>query len=98
MSSYELLFHPEALAEWNALDFGVRARLKKKLAKRLENPSLESARLSADLHNCFVIRAHRDGIRIVYLLRSEELKFIVLSVGKREDFESYLNASFRIHD
>jgi mRNA interferase RelE/StbE len=44
--SYELLFHPDALDEWSKLDKAVREQFKKKLAERLLNPHVPSARLS----------------------------------------------------
>ena len=44
--SYELGFHPDALAEWKKLDGSVREVLKKKLAELLHTPRVPSARLS----------------------------------------------------
>src|SRR3546814_17969353 len=46
--SYELNFHPDALAEWKKLDAPVREMFKKKLAERLQNSRIPSARLSGN--------------------------------------------------
>jgi mRNA interferase RelE/StbE len=80
------------LHEWHQLDAGIRTRLKKKLAKRLENPFVDSARLSGELAGLFVIRSHSDGVRLVYGVDSENKTVIVASVGKREDLIAYRNA------
>jgi mRNA interferase RelE/StbE len=44
--SYELNFHPDALKEWRKLDNPIREQFKKKLAERLENPHIVSAKLN----------------------------------------------------
>jgi mRNA interferase RelE/StbE len=66
LGAYELHFHKDALAEWKKLDASFRERLKKKLARRLVNPFIESAQLSGELAGLFVIRSHADGLRLVY--------------------------------
>jgi mRNA interferase RelE/StbE len=71
---YELRFHVDALGEWRQLDAGVRNRLKKKLLKRLENPLLESARLSGELSGLFVIRSQAEGLRLIYEVDEVEPK------------------------
>lgn len=44
--SYELGFHPDALAEWGKLDKPVRDQFKKKLDERLLNPRVPGSKLS----------------------------------------------------
>ena len=44
--SYELNFHPDALAEWENLAGSIRELFNKKLAERLKNPRISTARLS----------------------------------------------------
>lgn len=44
---YELEFLEEALAEWHRLDSSVKTQFKKKLIERLEEPRLQSAKLSS---------------------------------------------------
>ncbi len=43
--SYELAFLDEALKEWRKLDNATREQFKAKLAERLRNPKIPSARL-----------------------------------------------------
>ena len=45
--SYELHFHPIALKEWKKLAKGLQEQFKKILKRRLENPHVISAILSA---------------------------------------------------
>lgn len=53
---FALKFHLDALSEWDALDKGVREALKKKLAKRLEEPHVPAAALAGSLHGCYKIK------------------------------------------
>jgi mRNA interferase RelE/StbE len=81
--SYELSFHPDALEEWGKLDKTVREQFKKKLAERLENPSVPAARLSGR-DNRYKIKLRSVGYRLVYEVRNAELVVLVVAVGKRE--------------
>ncbi|CAN2220264.1 RelE Cytotoxic translational repressor of toxin-antitoxin stability system [Candidatus Nanopelagicaceae bacterium] len=96
MGAYELHFHNDALVEWQRLDSGMRERLKKKLIKRLENPEVDSARLSGELSGLYVIRSQADGLRLIYRVDTKEKILTVASVGKREDLIAYRNAISRI--
>jgi mRNA interferase RelE/StbE len=73
----------------------MRARLKKKLARRLENPFIESALLRGELAGLYVIRSHSDGLRLVYAASDEDRSILVLSVGRREDLTAYKLAMAR---
>ena len=46
--TYELRFHPDALAEWRKLDATVSALFKKKLAERLQHPRVPAGKPRAD--------------------------------------------------
>ena len=74
----------------------MRERLKKKLIKRLENPEVDSARLSGELSGLYVIRSQADGLRLIYRVDTKEKILTVASVGKREDLIAYRNAISRI--
>lgn len=93
---YRLEFDSEALAEWNNLDKGVREALKKKLAKRLMNPRVPAARLSADLSDCYKVKNDKTGHRLVYVVFDELVLVLVLAVGKRESLAVYLSAMLRV--
>ena len=92
--SYELGFHPEALSEWRKLDPSVREVFKKKLAERLENPHVPSARLSGRLDR-YKIKLRSAGYRLVYEVREAQLIVIVVAVGKRERNAVYKAAAGR---
>lgn len=92
--SYELSFHPDALKEWHKLDNPVREQFKKKLAERLENPHIVSAKLS-EQKNRYKIKLRNVGYRLVYEVRDNELIVIVVAVGKRERNSVYNAAEKR---
>ena len=92
--SYELGFHPEALSEWRKLDPALRDMFKKKLAERLDNPHISSARLSGRLDR-YKIKLRSVGYRLVYEVRQTELIVIVVAVGKRERNAVYKAAAGR---
>jgi len=92
--SYELGFHPEALGEWRKLDPTLREMFKKKLAERLENPHVPSARLSGK-QDRYKIKLRSVGYRLVYEVRDAVAIVIVVAVGKRERNAVYKAAAGR---
>lgn len=92
--TYELGFHPEALNEWRRLDAPVREMFRKKLAERLENPHVPSARL-AGRSDCYKIKLRSVGYRLVYEVRDAQVTVIVVAIGKRERNAVYKAAAKR---
>ena len=92
--SYELGFHPDALSEWRKLDPSLREVFKKKLAERLENPHVASARL-AGRQDRYKIKLRSVGYRLVYEVRDAQLIVVVVAVGKRERNAVYKAAARR---
>lgn len=97
-SRYRLMFLPEALDEFRALDGSVRANVKKLLEKRLNEPHVPGSELHGDLANCYKIKLLRQGIRLVYRVENEKLIILVLAVDKREDNLAYTSAVGRLMD
>lgn len=93
---YRLLFLPQALDEFRALDGAVRATLKKLLAKRLDQPHVPGGELHGDLAGCYKIKLLRQGVRLVYQVEDDKLIVIVLAVDKREDNLVYKSALGRV--
>lgn len=93
---YRLLFHPEALKEWNALDGSIKKPLKKLLAKRLDNPHVPGGALHNDLIGCYKIKLNKQGIRLVYRVEDEALIVMVMAVDRREDSLMYRSALARM--
>ena len=86
--SYELAFLDEALKEWRKLDAVTREQFKSKLAERLENPKIPSARLHGPKPR-YKIKLRTAGYRLVYEVRDHELLVLVVAVGKRDRNEVY---------
>ena len=92
--TYELEFHPDALAEWRKLDRPIRDQFKKKLEERLLNPRVPSAKLTGQKDR-FKIKLRQVGYRLVYEVRDSMLVVLVVAVGKRERNAVYKMASKR---
>jgi mRNA interferase RelE/StbE len=91
---YELAFLDEALKEWRKLDSVTREQFKSKLAERLQNPKIPSARLHGPKER-YKIKLKSAGYRLVYQVKDRELLVIVVAVGKRERNEVYKIAERR---
>ena len=91
---YELGFLDEALKEWRKLDNSTREQFKAKLAERLQNPKIPSARLHGAKER-YKIKLRNAGYRLVYQLKDRELLVLVVAVGKRERNEVYRAAQRR---
>ena len=96
MPKYELKFDEEALREWKRLDGSIRSEFLPSLERRLENPIIESARLSGELAGCFKIKSKKTGYRLIYTVRDKVLIVTVIAIGKRDNLSAYLKAKKRI--
>ena len=95
--TYELAFLDEALKEWRKLDNATREQFKAKLAERLQNPKIPSARLHGAKER-YKIKLRSAGYRLVYQVNDRELIVLVVAVGKRERNEVYKAAERRKTD
>ena len=95
--TYELAFLDEALKEWRKLDNTTREQFKAKLAERLQNPKIPSARLHGAKER-YKIKLRNAGYRLVYQVKDQELLVLVVAVGKRERNEVYRVAERRKAD
>ncbi len=93
--TYKLEFYSLALQEWKKLDFGIRQQFKKKLAERLENPKVESARLRG-MSDCYKIKLRSSGYRLVYRVFDKQVVVLVVAIGKRDKSQVYKTASSRM--
>lgn len=89
--TYSLEFRESAWKEWNKLDRPLREQFKAKLLERLDNPRVESARLSG-LPDCYKIKLRAAGYRLVYQIFDDRVVVVVVAVGKREDSAVYRKA------
>ncbi|BAX60597.1 type II toxin-antitoxin system RelE family toxin [Burkholderia stabilis] len=81
--TFELAFLEAALKEWKKLDRTVRDQFKARLAERLENPRLPSAKLHGHPDR-YKIKLRSVGYRLVYEVRDAEVVVLVVAVGRRE--------------
>lgn len=95
--TYDLAFLDEALKEWRKLDNVTREQFKAKLAERVENPKVPSARLHGTKER-YKIKLRNAGYRLVYEVRDKEVLVLVVAVGKRERNEVYKVAERRKSD
>ncbi len=96
MTLYKLRFHTLALQEWQQLDASVRAPLKKKLAERLALPRVPAAALHG-LPNCYKIKLHSVGYRLVYRVDDDEIFVTVIAAGRRDKNKVYQAAAQRLN-
>lgn len=75
---YALEFKPTALKEWSKLDNTVKSIFQKKLEAILNEPKIESNRLSG-LPNCYKIKLSSLGYRLVYLVDDCRIVVLVLA-------------------
>lgn len=92
--SYELEFLESALAEWQRLDGSLKAQFKKKLAERLLDPRVPSARLHGHPER-YKIKLRSIGYRLVYEVQDQRLIVLVVAVGKRDKNAVYKSAETR---
>lgn len=93
--TYRLVFKQDAKKEWDKLDSTIKSQFKKKLVERLENPRIESSRLSG-MQDCYKIKLRSAGFRLVYQVRDSEVLVSVVAVGKRDRNQVYKIAIKRI--
>lgn len=93
--TYKLNFFKSALKEWKALAPTFKEQFKKKLAERLEDPHVLSARLCGPKNNRYKIKLKSLGYRLVYQVEDQEIIVTVVAVGKREGNEAYKLAEKR---
>jgi len=92
--TYKLEFVRDAFKEWKALDATIQKQFKKKLAQRLEEPEVASARLFGAQHR-YKIKLRSAGFRLVYEVHQQEVLVLVVAVGKRERNAVYKAAAKR---
>lgn len=92
--NYKLKFLPLALKEWQKLAPPIKAQFKKKLAERLENPHVLSARLHG-YDNVYKIKLRTAGYRLAYEVIDHEVVVYVLAVGKRDKDTVYKKLASR---
>lgn len=103
--SYELNYLPEALNDFNELDGSQRKVVRKALEKLKENPLPRTEggygqwlgnKQGVNLSGFLKVKLRGAGLRIVYTLKRENDKVLIIIIGAREDEEVYALAERRI--
>jgi len=92
---YKLRFHEKALREWQQLDASIQEPLKKKLAERLATPRVPAAALHG-MADCYKIKLHSVGYRLIYRVDDAEVFVTVIAAGKRDKSRVYRSALERL--
>lgn len=92
--SYELEFLEEALEEWRRLDGSIKEQFRKKLAERLIEPRVPSAKLSGHPDR-YKFKLGSIGYRLVYEVHDSQLVVLVVAFGKRDRNAVYKAAEKR---
>lgn len=84
--TYRLTFSDRARKQWNRLGHAVRAQFQTILARRIEEPHVQSARLRGRWPGPrYKIKLKSPGFRLVYEVRDEQVLIIVIAVGSRDN-------------
>ena len=94
--TYELEFKKSALKEWKKLGATIQSQFKKKLENILNEPHIESAKLSGG-NELYKIKLRQVGYRLVYEVNDTVITVTVISVGKRDKGKVYKDAMDRIN-
>lgn len=92
---FKLRFHEKAWREWRQLDASVREPLKTKLLERLEQPRVQASALRG-MPNCYKIKLHSVGYRLVYRVDDTTVYVTVIAVGHRDKSRVYQSATQRL--
>lgn len=92
--TYSLAFVESALKEWHKLASPIRDQFKKKLAERLEQPRVPSAKLH-NMPDCYKIKLRAVGYRLVYQVDDNLVIVTVIAVGRRDKSAAYRTVATR---
>ena len=92
--TYKLKFLPIAKKEWDKLAEPTKKQFKSKLAERLKNPHVPSAKLKG-YDAVDKIKLRTAGYRLAYEVLDNEVVVYLLAVGKRDKNAIYKKLSAR---
>lgn len=93
--TYKLEFKKQALKEWKKLDTSVQAQFKAKLAERLQEPHVPTAKINGG-KDLYKIKLRQLGYRLVYQVNNKIVTVAVLAVGRRDKNGVYITALSRL--
>jgi len=93
--TYRLKFLPAAKKEWDKLAEPLKKQFKNKLAERLQNPHVLTAKLKG-YDSVYKIKLKTAGYRLAYEVIDNDIVIYVLAVGKRDKNAIYKKLASRI--
>jgi len=93
--TYKLKFLPAAKKEWDKLAEPLKKQFKNKLAERMVNPHVPSAKLKG-YDSVYKIKLRTTGYRLAYEVIDNEVVIYVLAVGRRDKNAIYKKLSSRV--
>lgn len=91
MPTYKVAFRPRARKAFERLSTALQHQIAKKLVERSENPRVPADRMR-EMPDAYRPKFRASGLRLVYLVRDNELLILVLSIGARAREEAYKDA------
>ena len=96
-TSYKLAFTDKAAKDWRKLDPSLKNKFTRKLEERLSNPRVPSAALHG-MRDCYKIKLRDDGYRLIYQVLDRRVMVMVISIGKRDGGDAYMEAERLLKD
>ncbi len=91
------MFRPIAAKAFKKLDPALQRQLAQKLTERRSNPRV-IADAVREIPNAYKIKLRSSGFRLIYLVRDGQMVILILSIGKREREEAYMDAAKEYRD
>jgi mRNA interferase RelE/StbE len=88
---FEVVFRPRAAKAFKKLGTAIQRQLAHKLQERRSNPRVPADRVR-EMPNAYGIKLRSSGVRLIYLVREQQLVILVLAIGRREREEAYKDA------
>lgn len=83
---WQIMFTPEAKAMLDDIkDRRVREKIKERIEKLAQDPLKQGKALSAELTDCYSVRAVGQRYRIIYSLDGEKILILIVAVGIRRE-------------
>ncbi len=92
---YKLKFLPAAKKEWDKLAEPLKNQFKNKLAEKVENPDVPSAKLKG-YNSVYKIKLRIARYRLAYEVIDNEIVIYVLAVDKRDKNAIYKKLASRV--
>ena len=84
------MFRPKAAKAFKKLDPALQKQVARKLSERRVNPKIPADSVR-EIPGAYKIKLRASGFRLIYLVRDAQLVILILSIGKREREEAYMD-------